>query len=190
LSEKPDNLPDVRLAMPSDEEEIMEMCRRLHFENGLFELDEPKVRDCLKRYYDRAGAIVGVIGKPSKIEASTCLIFSEMYYSKQWHLAELWNFVMPEYRRSRNAEALLEFGKRSADKIGIPLITGIITNSRTAEKVRLYRRKLGYPAGAFFIHGARWIGDVAPTAEDFAIPFETRTAKRHRLKLERKNGAP
>ena len=191
MSEKPDDLPVVRLATPADEEEIMEMCRRLHAENGLFDLAEDKVRDCLKRYYDRAGAIVGVIGKHGHIEASTCLLFSEMYYTKKWHLAELWNFVDKNFRNSRNAEALIEFGKKSAVKIGVPFITGIITNDRTAAKVRLYRRMLGYPAGAFFVFNAEWKNQAEPTMEDFwaktdpTKPFKTRADRRH----ERKNGA-
>lgn len=153
------DLPSVRLAMPEDEDEIMEMCRRLHGENGLFSLSEEKVRGCLERYYRRDGVIVGVIGSVGKIEASTCLLFSEMYYTTEWHLAELWNYVQPEFRQSRNAEALIDFGKRSAVKIGVPLITGIITNNRTAEKVRLYRRLLGYPGGAFFVYNATWSND-------------------------------
>ena len=190
MTDKPYELPAVRLATQADEDEIMEMCRRLHTENGLFDLDEAKVRDCLKRYYDRAGAIVGVIGKLGKIEASTCLLFSEFYYTKQWHLSELWNFVDKEYRKSHNAEALIEFGKRSAEKIGVPFVTGIITNSRTAGKVRLYRRLLGYPAGAFFVFNATWQNEAEPTQEDFWKPFETSSDKRHRLRVERKNGAP
>jgi hypothetical protein len=190
LSASPETLPTVRLATPGDEEEIMAMCRRLHAENGLFALREDKVRGCLRKYYKRDGAIVGVIGSTGALEASTCLLFSEMYYTDEWHLAELWNFVDSDFRRTRNAEALIEFGKRSAKQIGVPFITGIITNNRTAGKVRLYRRMLGYPAGAFFVFNGNWQQQSEPTIEDFWRPFETRADKRQRLKHERKNGAP
>ncbi len=182
-------LPEVRLATPADQDDIMAMCRRLHAENGLFALSDDKVLGCLKRYYAREGAIVGVIGKPGHLEASTCLLFSEMYYTTDWHLAELWNYVEPEHRRSHNAEALIDFGKRSAKKIGVPLITGIITNDRTAAKVRLYQRLLGAPAGAFFVFNGAW-QRAEPRVEDFWQPFEKRGDKRRRLKAERKNGAP
>lgn len=149
-------LPTVRLAEPQEEEALMAQCRRLHFDNGLFALNEEKVRATIRRCFDRQGVIVGVIGAIGKIEASTCLAIDEYHYSNDWYLNELWNFVDEAYRRSRNAEALIEFGKSCAEKMGCPLLTGIITNKSMAGKVRLYRRLLGQPAGAFFVHNSKW----------------------------------
>ena len=134
----------------------MAMCRRLHSENGAFSFDDDKVRSCLHKCFNAQGTIVGVIGEPGALEASTCMSISDYYYTTDWHLAELWNYVAPEYRRSRNAEALIEFGKSCSDKMGVPFLTGIITNKHTAGKVRLYRRLLGYPAGAFFLYNSQW----------------------------------
>jgi hypothetical protein len=149
-------LPAVRIARPADEEAVMESCRRLHRENGLFSFNDDKVRSCLHRCFNAEGTIVGVIGEPGNLQASTCMAISDYYYSNDWHLAELWNYVEKEHRRSRNAEALIEFGKECSEKMGVPFLTGIITNKQMAGKVRLYRRLLGYPAGAFFIHNASW----------------------------------
>lgn len=134
----------------------MAMCRRLHAENGLFTLDDKKVRECLRKWYDGEGGVVGVIGEPGKLQASTCLMIGSFYYTNDWHLEEHWNFVDKDFRRSRNAEALIEFGKDTADKMGIPLFTGIITNRQMAGKVRLYQRLLGHPAGAYFVYNAKW----------------------------------
>lgn len=149
-------LPLVRMANASDEDEIVAMCERLHAENGLFSLSIDKVRACLQQCWQRKGTVVGVIGMPGAIEASTCLALSDFYYTNDWHLAEFWNFVDVDYRRSRNAEALVEFGKDCARKMNMPLFTGIITNKQMAGKVRLYRKLLGYPTGAFFIYNANW----------------------------------
>ena len=179
-------LPTVRVAQPSDEAEIMEMCRKLHAENGLFSFSEDKVRDYLHRCYNRKGAIIGVIGESGNIQASTCLLISEMYYTRDWHLAELWNHVLEQFRASRNAEGLIAFGKKCSEEIGIPFITGIITNTRTAAKVRLYRRILGYPAGAFFVYNGKWNNGNPPSEEDFWKPFETRVQLRKRVRRERR----
>ena len=181
-------LPVVRIATPDDEPAIMALVRELHCENGLFTLNEAKVREYLHRCFRREKVIVGVIGAPGQIEASTCILISDMYYTDDWHLAELWNHVGEPYRRSHNAEALIEFGKQCSDRIGIPLITGIITNKRVAGKVRLYRKVLGYPAGAFFVHNGKWAATVEPTAEDFWRPFENRTETRQRMRREQRNG--
>jgi hypothetical protein len=155
-------LPVVRIATRADEEEIMAMCRRLHEENGLFTLNEKKVRECLRKCYDREGSVVGVIGEPGNLQASTCLMISSFYYTDDWHLEEHWNFVDKDFRKARNAEALIEFNKACAIKMGIPLFTGIITNKQMAGKVRLYRRLLGHPAGAYFVYNAKW--NVDPIA--------------------------
>ena len=152
----PQELPQVRLALPQDAEDVMAMCRRLHAENGLFTLNEDKVRECLRKHYEREGGIIGVIGEPGRLEASTCLALASFYYTDDTHLEEHWNFVDEAYRKSRNAEALVEFGKACAVKMNMPLFTGIITNKRMAGKVRLFIRLLGAPVGAYFMHNAPW----------------------------------
>lgn len=156
-------LPIVRLAAPSDEDDIVAMCRRLHNENGLFALNENKVRDCIRRCFNRHGSIVGVIGAPGDLQASICMELTNFYYTDDMHLAELWNFVDEPYRRSRNAEALLEYGKEWARKLNLPFFTGIITNKQMRAKVRLYRQLLGYPVGAFFLYNGAW--KVEPMAD-------------------------
>lgn len=172
------DLPEVTIAMPDDEEAIMAMCRRLHAENGLFSFNDDKVRNCLRMCYARTSArqtpvIVGIIkNADGVIEASTCLMCCDFYYSDDWHLAELWNFVDEPFRRSKNIEALLEYGKSISLKMGIPYFTGIITNKQMAGKVRKYRRLLGHPAGAFFIYNAPWKSE----------PMEDHFELRNRLK--------
>lgn len=168
----PQELPYVRIATADDEEAVMAMCRRLHSENGLFSLNESKVRALLHRCYKKDGTIVGVIGEPGQIEASTCLAISDYHYTDEWHLSELWNFVEEPFRKSGNAEALIEFGKACAVKMGVPFITGIITNKQMAGKVRLYRRLLGYPTGAFFCYNSKWKSE----------PIEDHSALRARLR--------
>lgn len=151
------DLPTVRCATRQDEGPLMEMCRRLHAENGLFSFSEAKVGDLIgKALGPPLGTIIGVIGEEGALQASTCLVYDKYYYTEEWHLGELWNFVDKDHRKSRNAEALVNFGDRLAKKMGCPFVTGIITNKQMAGKVRLYRRLLGYAAGAFFITNSKW----------------------------------
>ena len=49
----------VRRATADDADELMEICRALHAENGLFAMNEQKVRDMLNRAFTNQGAIVG-----------------------------------------------------------------------------------------------------------------------------------
>lgn len=133
----------------------MELCRALHAENGMFTMSEDKVRGMLQRAFNRQGGIIGALGVPGRIEGAIYLVISDYWYSDDWHLSELFSFVLPQYRKSNNAKELITFAKRCSDEIGIPLVIGVISNERTEGKVRLYQRQLDKPAGAFFVYDAK-----------------------------------
>lgn len=146
----------VRRATLADEEELMELCRELHKENGLFSMNESFVRQALRMAFMEHGGIIGLIGDPGKIEAAIYIKFGTFWYSDQFHLEELFNYVRPQYRKSTNAKDLINFAKRCAEELNLPLVIGVITNDRTEAKVRLYKRQLHNTAGAFFVYNSKF----------------------------------
>lgn len=144
----------VRFAERCDYDQIMFICRELHGENGLFEMSDARVREVIDSHFDRTGGIIGVIGEPNALEGIIILRLGATWYSDQTVLEELSAFVLPEFRRSDNAKNLIDFAKECAKQIGVPLIIGVVSNHRTEAKVALYRRRLGAPAGAFFLANA------------------------------------
>ena len=151
----------VRIADRKDEEELMDMCRELHRENGIFPMNEDKVRAMLHKAFDRQGGIIGVIGELGKIEGIIYAMISTFWYSDTPHIEELFNFCRPQYRKSNNAHDLIEFAKWCSDQSGMPLLIGVISNERTAAKVRLYQRRLNQPIGSFFLYNSEYVGKVA-----------------------------
>ena len=143
----------VRFATRADEADLLKMCHELHDENGLFDIDEDAVKNTLDHAFDRKGGLIGVIDGPNGIEASCYLLITTIWYTKGNHLEEMWNYVRPPFRRSNHATTLITWAKYCQEKMGMPLMIGILSNHRTEAKVRLYRRKLGVPAGAFFVVG-------------------------------------
>lgn len=185
----------VRLASKLEEEELMEMCREIHAENGLVSMAEEKVRAMLNRAFNKEGGIIGVIGKPGSLEAIIMIVMTKFWSSDDDHLEELFSYVRRPFRTKFNgadtikmphAEALVNFAKKCSDEIGIPLVIGIITNKRMAGKVRLYRSILGYPAGAYFVVNPKWIDGEDLTNEDFwRTPFPKDVQDARREKRER-----
>jgi hypothetical protein len=157
----------VRIATRADADALMAVCRELHGENGLFAMDDEMVRGMLARAFDRRGGIIGVIEKDGRIEGSIYILISNFWYSRDNHLEELWSWVRPDCRKSDHAVTLIEFAQTCAKELDLPLVIGVITNRRMAGKVRLYRRKLGYPAGAFFVFNAKWQTPNEAAGEDF-----------------------
>jgi Acetyltransferase (GNAT) family len=142
----------VRLATKEDREEIFRLCKLLHSENGLFPMDDDLVQETMMKGINRNGGILGVIGPTGgPLEGMIYMLISNFWYSRKPHLEELFSYVPPEYRKSNHAKSLIEFAKKCATD-DIRLVIGVVSNTRTEAKVRLYERRLGKPAGAFFVY--------------------------------------
>ena len=143
-------LPRVRLAVESDLEEILAMGHELHAENGLMSLDDGLIRQAALAAIHGQDGIVGVIGK-DPIQAMIFLQIRRYWYSRDEHLEEALAFVRENFRKSRNAIALIEFAKAASIRLGVPLLIGIVSNDKTIQKIRLYERRLGKQSGAYFL---------------------------------------
>ena len=87
----------------------------------------------------------------------TCFTLDQQWYTDAWHVSEIFNYVHPDYRCSKHAEALLGFQKKFTDDLSeatgekIALITGVLTIKRLEAKMHLFQRK--YPQiGALFAY--------------------------------------
>jgi len=99
--------------------------------------------------------VIGPIG--GAIEGLALLRIGAMWYAPETTvLEEKAIFVYPQFRSAKGGRAsrLCAYTKKVADTLGIPLIIGVLSNARTAAKVRMYTRIFGEPAGAFFLYGS------------------------------------
>lgn len=152
----------VRTAGPEDEDAIINLCWRLHRENGLFRIDEDKVKGFIhsilhpKEAPWLAPGLIGVVGTPDDLQGVIILMISSMWYAADddRYIEEVLNYVPPEHRRSTHAKALIAFAKTCADKLGMPLMIGIQSTDRMEAKARLYRRQLP-KLGEFFMFDPR-----------------------------------
>lgn len=144
----------VKIAEKDDEEAVMALCKQLWRENGIFSMDDAKVRATLHKAFDRDGGILGIIKDDvtGKLEAMIYMMVSTFWYSNDAHLEEVFCYVSPIYRKTNNAVELMKFAKWCTDQSGLPLIIGVISNERTEGKVRLYKRQFQEPVGSFFLY--------------------------------------
>lgn len=149
----------VRLAVPEDIDHIMDLARLVWHENGLAKnLDETAVRNAVIWAVHCGNGVCGVIGQIGKpLEGVVLLQVTKWWYSGEVHLEELCVFTHPDFRSAKGGRAkkLVQFSKYVSDRLGMPLTIGILSNKQTEAKIRLYRRELGEPAGAFFTYGAK-----------------------------------
>jgi len=141
----------VRIAAPEDEADVHAFLKMMHEENGIFEWDDEKTREFIARATSRRYGVIGVIEGETGLEGMICLVPDQLWYSSDWFLNEVFNFVHPDFRRSTRAKGLIAFAKNISDEMGLPLILGVVSNYRTEAKVKLYERQ--FPkAGAFFMY--------------------------------------
>ena len=152
----------VRRAGKEDYEGVWELFRLLHAENGIFTISERKLNWVLERILNPESisegdvglrGFMGVIGPVGRLEGFILMVLSSFWYSDDIYFEEYANFVHPDHRRSNHAKTLLGYSRNLSDQVGIPLVIGILSNVRTAAKVRLYRRQLP-EAGSFFLYNA------------------------------------
>jgi hypothetical protein len=148
----------VRVAVPEDLDEIMHIAMMACEENGFLYPSPGKLAAEIWPALHQDHGICAVIGKPGgKIEGLVLLRIGHMWYSDTMIVEEKAIFIHPDFRAAKGGRAkrLCEFSKQVADNLGIPLIIGVLSNSRTEAKVRMYERQFGAPAGAFFLYGAK-----------------------------------
>lgn len=145
----------VRVATPLDMSGIMEIAVEAAKENGFLNATKSLLARAVWGPINQDHGIIGCIGTPGElIEGFVCLNVGTVFYSDQPCLEERVVFVRPDYRSRKDARALklINFSKRAADRLRLPLLIGVCSNERTAAKVKLYEREFGPPAGAYWLY--------------------------------------
>jgi N-acetylglutamate synthase-like GNAT family acetyltransferase len=156
----------IRLATADDLDEVMRLAITACEENGFLNASaELLAREIYPALVQDHG-LCPVIGKPGgAIEGLALLRIGAMWYSPEMVVEEKAIFVYPEFRSAKGGRArkLCEFSKHVADSLKMKLIIGVLSNTRTAAKVKMYTRIFGEPAGAFFLYGASTLDKLKVT---------------------------
>jgi hypothetical protein len=148
----------VRIGTPEDLDQLMALASEACEENGFLPPQPMKLLQEIWCGLNQDAGLCGVIGPVGgRVEGAVLLRIADMWYSDQKVVEERGIFIHPDYRSAKGGRArrLCEFSKEVSDKLGFPLIIGVLSNSRTEAKVRLYERQFGKPSGAFFLYGAK-----------------------------------
>jgi hypothetical protein len=151
-----DNLT-IRLATPEDMTEVMRLAVMACEDNGFLDYSQDLLATEIWPALNQDHGLFPVIGPPGgDIQGFVLLRIGTMFYSSRQCLEEKCLWVHPDHRTAKGGRArkLLEFTKKCADTLGLPLIIGIMSTKRAAGKVKLYERMFGAPTGAFFLYGA------------------------------------
>lgn len=147
----------IRLATTSDMDEVMRLAIMAAEDNSFMDFSPACLAKMIWPALCQDHGLMGVIGMPhGAIEGFVLLRLGKMDWSDCICLEEKCLWVHPDFRSAKGGRArqLLEFTKKTADSLGLPLIIGIFSTKRAKGKTALYMRTFGEPAGAFFLYGA------------------------------------
>jgi GNAT superfamily N-acetyltransferase len=148
---------EIRLATAADMDEMMRLALLAAEDNSFLDFSPTLLAQAMWPALVQDHGLLGVIGPAGgAIEGFVLLRIGKMFYSDRDCLEEKCLWVHPDFRTAKGGRArkLLEFTKKTADTLGLPLIIGILSTKQAEGKTRLYRRFFGEPAGAFFLYGA------------------------------------
>lgn len=148
----------IRLGTTADMDEVMQLAIAAATENALLAANPALLVQTIWPKLNLQTGLIACIGTAGgKIEGMVVLQIGKLFYSDETCLEELVLFVHPDYRNARGGRAhkLIEFSKSSADKLGLPLLIGVLSSAETQQKRKLYERALGPPSGNYWIHGRR-----------------------------------
>lgn len=143
--------PIVEPARLNDADQIQAIANKIAAEAAHFapedDLSRPVIQDALQ-----GNGVIGVVRNSNEIEATIFLQVYRPWFSSSECLLEHWAFVRPEYRKSKNAKALLLFAKRQADRLNIPMLIGVAAKHDFDRKLLLYRRLFGEPTNVHHLY--------------------------------------
>jgi hypothetical protein len=148
----------VRIGTPDDVHPMMDLAMQACDENGFVDPNPQKLLAEIWPALNLENGIVGIIqDEGGSLEGAILLRVGTMWYSNAQVVEERAIFVHPNFRSAKGGRAkrLCEFSKKVADTLSLPLMIGVLSNHRTAGKIRMYQRIFGEPSGAFFLYGAK-----------------------------------
>ena len=148
----------IRLGTTADMDEVMQLAIAAAAENGLLDANPVLLAKTIWPKLNLQTGLIGCIGKPGgKIEGMVVLQIGKLFYSDETCLEELTLYVHPDYRNAKGGRAhkLIEFSKGSAERLGLPLLIGVLSSIKTEQKCKLYERVLGPASGKYWIHGRK-----------------------------------
>ena len=148
----------LRIGTPEDLDEVMQLAIEAAKENSLVPANPELLLRAVWPALHQNHGIVGCIGKPGgAIEGMVVLQIGTLFYSDSQCVEEKVVYVRHDYRAAQGGRArkLCEFSKSIADGLCLPLIIGVFSSEMTKQKVGLYRRIFGEPAGSYWVYGGK-----------------------------------
>lgn len=137
----------LSVATPDELEEVCDLLRVMHAENGIGRVDEHKARGAISQIINASGCLIS--RQDGKIVGSVGLTMTSWWYSGENFLTDMWFFVHPEHRDGGHASRLIGWMKSAADLGRVPVVLSVGTKVDSLSKLKFFRKHMTPFGGAF-----------------------------------------
>ena len=141
----------IPLARADDEDQLLDLLRERHSEEGIGRFDAAKARATVRRGINREYSLIGIVRGRYAIEASVGLVVTSWWDSDTDVLSDLWCFTREPYRRSPHGRTLLAFSKWASLQLGTPLLATHITTPETKMRTVALTKEIGTPRAHLYL---------------------------------------
>lgn len=138
----------IALATPENLEEVCELLRVMHAENGVGRVNEEKARGVITKRLQEGGVILA--RSHGRLVGSVAIYKDNWWYSDELAFFDQWFFVHPEHRSEGHAVRLLAALKQACRNTGVPLVLHVGTTVDALSKLKFFKKHLT-PFGGSFI---------------------------------------
>jgi len=143
----------LRKASEDDAEDLLQMLCEQHSEATVKHgnIDGEKALGNIKRTIERGASYIaeteaGMVG-------SIGFLVSSDWWSQEKHLADMWFYVRPAYRKSRAAHLLFRAYSETAASMELPVKAGHVDGADVDRKDKFFERFGLVRAGSIFMEG-------------------------------------
>lgn len=143
----------VRVGSMDDFEDVLRLSNLHLKEANISPIDYDWAESTIKKCLSLEGGISGLIGRGDKLEGYILLEIFKPYPYKCDFLNDMGLFVHPDFRKGGkgNGRLLLEFSKKTASELKLPLFCGLRHGNRLPAKMKLYENSFSKPIACLFL---------------------------------------
>lgn len=142
----------LEIATPADLQEVCDLLRVMHAENGVGRVNETKALGVITQRIQEGGCLLS--RRHGRVVGSVAIYKSNWWYSDELAFFDQWFFVHPDHRNEGHAVRLIASLKQASRDTKIPVVLHVGTTVDALSKLKFFKKHLTPFGGSFLFNPA------------------------------------
>lgn len=142
----------ISIATTDDLQEVCDLLRVMHAENGVGRVNEAKALGVISQRINDGGCMI--TRQQGRVVGSVAVYKNTWWYSDELVFFDQWFFVHPDFRNSGHAVRLIAALKQACRNTRTPLVLSVGTTVDALSKLKFFKKHLTPFGGSFLFNPA------------------------------------